>query len=421
MAFLKHAAIVVLALSLPSAAFGLRVAARVTDVSSDLAVSGSIVNMSDIRRSGYKSWYIVRNGSGVQENMDNKTVSAKPRRISWNRIGYWNYSRSANKTKPLITVGLNGTLGTIVKVELALRFIFGGRVKQWTAQPTLFKKGRFLKKIRVIPVTYCSNSTHGGYNAIARVNNVTVRSIGSQKSPVAEAKLKVKIEYGQRRLSRAFWYKSEWEITVRGTGSYKARKLSSKGPFSQAKAGSFIQMESVSTDNDAEFVTEEFHESEDQMDKIMESDEELDSVSSNQEDSELEESEDSDVDELVASRAGKCTKRDQRIMNKMGSGSTKGKWPTFVKDCTDHSVRKFPPAWTGHSGMVNCIRQKKVSKGCATCFADMSKHGFDNCKTKCMFSWCSAGCLQCTRGNKAAHSKLVKCTGMKKMPTPKKC
>merc|ERR1712072_1385193 len=128
--------------------------------------------------------------------------------------------------------------------------------------------------------------------------------IGSQKSPVAEAKLKVKIEYGQRRVSRAFWYKSEWEITVRGTGSYKARKLSSKTPFSQAEAGSFIQMESVSTDNDAEFATEEFHESEDQMDKIMES-EELDSVSSNQEDSELEESEDSDVDELVASRAGK--------------------------------------------------------------------------------------------------------------------
>merc|ERR1712232_1105541 len=140
-----------------------------------------------------------------------------------------------------------------------------------------------------------------------------------------------------------------------------------------------------------------------------------------QEEDTIEELEDSDVDELVASSAGKCTKTDQRIMNKMGSGNTKGKWPRFMKDCTDHSVRKFPPAWKGHSGMVNCIREKKVSKGCATCFADMSKHGFDNCKSACMLSWCSSGCLKCTRGNKAAHRKLLKCTGTKKLPAPKKC
>merc|ERR1712080_716895 len=114
----------------------------------------------------------------------------------------------------------------------------------------------------------------------------------------------------------------------------------------------------------------------------LESDDELEPVAIKQEDSELEESQDIDAEELVASGAGKCTKRDQRIMNKMGPVNAKGKWPRFVKDCTDHSVRKFPlPAWTGHSGMVKCIRQKKVSTGCATCFADMSKHGFDNCKT----------------------------------------
>merc|ERR1711964_855869 len=127
----------------------------------------------------------------------------------------------------------------------------------------------------------------------------------------------------------------------------------------------------------------------------------------------------SDVDELVASGAGKCTKTDQRIMNKMGAGNSKGSWPRFVKDCTNDSVRKFPPKWRGHSGMVKCIGKKKVSKGCATCFADMSKHGFDNCKSACMLSWCSSGCLKCTRGNKAAHSKLLKCTGMKKMPDAK--
>jgi len=139
-----------------------------------------------------------------------------------------------------------------------------------------------------------------------------------------------------------------------------------------------------------------------------------------------EEQEEQDADEsslmqAEVDRAGKCAKKDQSIINKMGPGNTKGKWPRFVRDCTDKSVRKFPPKWLGHTGMVNCIREKRVSKGCATCFADMSKFGFDNCKMACMGSWCSKGCLSCTRGNKGAKSKLQKCTGMSKIPAPKQC
>jgi len=248
-----------------------QVAAKAIEAASDLAISGPpSVDIANIRRYGYKSWYIVKDGHGVQENMESKSVSAKPSGIIWDRIGTWNYTLSANKTNPLIRVKLDGSVGTLVKIDLALGFIFGGSVQKWTAHPELWKKGRFLRKLRVIPMTYCSNSYHGGYSANARVSEVTVRRNGTRGDPVAEATLKIKIEYGQKRLSRAFWYKSEWEITVQGTGHYVARKLSSKGPFGDPKAWSLMKTESVSTDSEEESVEEfgeqEGHESEDQMD-----------------------------------------------------------------------------------------------------------------------------------------------------------
>jgi len=211
---------------------GLQIVANAREAHSDLAISGPPnVDIADVRRYGYKSWYIVKDGRAVEENLDGKYVSAKPRNIIWDRIGYWNYTLSAKKTNPLIKVRLDGSSGARVKLDLALRFQFGGRVKQWTAHPDLWKKGRFLKKIRVIPTTYCSPTSHGGYTANARVSQVKVRYSKASSDPVAEAALKIKIEYGQKRLSRASWYTSEWEITVKGTGRYTARKLSSTTPF----------------------------------------------------------------------------------------------------------------------------------------------------------------------------------------------
>jgi hypothetical protein len=194
----------------------------------------SNVDISDIHRYGYKSWYIVKDGQAVRENFEGKgkSVSAKPRNVIWDRIGTWNYTRSVTKTNPLIKVKLDGSVGTLVKLHLALRFQFGGRVKgNWTGHPELKNKGRYLRRIRIIPSTrYVSQTARGGYTLNARVTEVKVRRIGSRTDPVAEAKLKVKIEYGRKQLSRAHWYTSEWEITVKGTGHHKARKLRSTSP-----------------------------------------------------------------------------------------------------------------------------------------------------------------------------------------------
>jgi len=78
---------------------------------------------------------------------------------------------------------------TLVKMDFALRFVFGERVQKWVAYPLLWKKGRFLRKIRVIPTTFCSKAVHGGYSANARVSEARVRRC----DPIAEAMLKVKI------------------------------------------------------------------------------------------------------------------------------------------------------------------------------------------------------------------------------------
>jgi hypothetical protein len=204
--------------------------------------------------------------------MKNKSVAAKPHGISWDRIGSWNYTLSANKTKSLFTEKLEDSGKTLVKIDFALRFMFGGRVQEWTAYPELFKKGRFLRKIRVIPTTYCSKSVHGGYSANAQVSEVTVHRAGTKRDPVAGATLKIKIEYGQKRLSKAYWYKSEWKITVQGNGHYKARKLSSKSPFDKSKARSLMQIEPINVDNEdqlSEELAEQGYESEEQVDKVQ--------------------------------------------------------------------------------------------------------------------------------------------------------
>jgi len=204
-----------------------QVAANATEADSDLAISGPAnVDIADIQRYGFLNWYIVKDGRAVQENFEGKYVSVKPRNIIWDRIGKWNYDRSSTKTNPLIKVKLGGSTGALVKLDLALRFQYGGRVQQWPAHPELMNKGRFLRKIRIIPVTYLSN-VHGGYSLNARVSEVSVRRIGTRSDPIAEARLKIRIQYGRKRAPFRKWYKSVWEITVQGTGRSFARELSS--------------------------------------------------------------------------------------------------------------------------------------------------------------------------------------------------
>lgn len=104
-------------------------------------------------------------------------------------------------------------------------------------------------------------------------------------------------------------------------------------------------------------------------------------------------------------------------MKKMGAGNKLGTWPRFSADCGYKSVRKFPPKWLGDKGNVDCLKKKNISTGCAKCYAVMSKYSFDNCKMKCISSWCSKGCLQCTL-KKSLIKTMEKCTGIKNKDTP---
>jgi len=177
------------------------------------------VDILDIYRTGWKSWYIVKNGSAVRENMEGRTVSAKPRNIIWDRIGAWNYTLSRSKTEPLVDVTLREDGWDKVRLRLALRFQFDGRVKAWAKHPKLKNKGRFLRKIRIIPRSYC----HRNYYLTAWVSAVKVNSI-APNTPVAVAKLTVNLSYGKKGRDGTK-IKSQWEISVKGTGQHKARKL----------------------------------------------------------------------------------------------------------------------------------------------------------------------------------------------------
>jgi hypothetical protein len=209
-----------------------QVAANTTEADSGLAITGPAnIDIADVQRYGFKSWYIVKDGRSVKENHLHsgkyKYVSAKPRNIVWDRIGEWKRDRDSTKTRNLIKIKLPGPNGaTLVKCNLALRFQYGGRVKQgWPAHSELANKGRFLRKIRVIPEAHANS--HYGYSLNARVSEVSVRRIGTRSDPIVEAKLKIKIQYGRKGTAFRTWKKSVWEITVQGTGRYSARQLSS--------------------------------------------------------------------------------------------------------------------------------------------------------------------------------------------------
>jgi len=215
---------------------GQSLATESMEADSDAAFSGLLRrsmagrNIADIKRYGYLNWYVVKDGAVVLPSLSGKYVSAKPSNISWGRIGGWNNTRSSKKTKPVIRVSLDESVakkGTFVKIDLALRYQFGGRVQ--SSKSSLENKGRFLKNIRVVPHTHFSN-VDGGYTGKVRVTKVQVKRIGSKSNPVAEAKLTVSVQYGGKSKSMADWYKGLFQITVQGTGRYSAQKLWSNKP-----------------------------------------------------------------------------------------------------------------------------------------------------------------------------------------------
>merc|ERR1712166_482338 len=50
-----------------------------------------------------------------------------------------------------------------------------------------------------------------------------------------------------------------------------------------------------------------------------------------------------------------------------------------------------------------------ISTSCSTCYAKAGEYGASNCKSKCLFGWCSEGCLACTS---SAEAKAATCSGV---------
>jgi hypothetical protein len=184
------------------------------------------VDIADIHRHNDDNWSIIKDSQVVGVHVNGAYSSAKPLHIAWSRIGTWNYRHDKKETGALIKVRLNGRDGALVKTDLALRFQYGGRGKHWASHPELHNKGRFLRKVRVVPLRTYVNS---GYKLDARVTKATAARVGTRSDPVAELKLKIRIVYGKRGTLFSTYHKKNYEVTVQGTGHYSARLVSSEG------------------------------------------------------------------------------------------------------------------------------------------------------------------------------------------------
>merc|ERR1719265_874917 len=66
------------------------------------------------------------------------------------------------------------------------------------------------------------------------------------------------------------------------------------------------------------------------------------------------------------------------------------------------------PKWDDDK-FTSCVEgQVSISDSCAQCYSATGEYGLNHCKTACLFSWCSDGCLKCSD---PAQVDLATCTG----------
>mmetsp|Transcript_19755 Transcript_19755/g.48000 ORF Transcript_19755/g.48000 Transcript_19755/m.48000 type:complete len:280 (+) Transcript_19755:45-884(+) len=104
----------------------------------------------------------------------------------------------------------------------------------------------------------------------------------------------------------------------------------------------------------------------------------------------------------------KCSKHDQELMNKAGSGNSAQSFPGMAADCGNSNWSVF--GGMNKDNLAKCIRSKTpISNGCSWCFAMAGSWAYDNCKWACSSSWCSKQCLDCTA---AYDGETTICTGL---------
>eukprot|EP00428_Durinskia_dybowskii_P031551 CAMPEP_0170233896 /NCGR_PEP_ID=MMETSP0116_2-20130129/16694_1 /TAXON_ID=400756 /ORGANISM="Durinskia baltica, Strain CSIRO CS-38" /LENGTH=182 /DNA_ID=CAMNT_0010484691 /DNA_START=64 /DNA_END=612 /DNA_ORIENTATION=+ len=103
-------------------------------------------------------------------------------------------------------------------------------------------------------------------------------------------------------------------------------------------------------------------------------------------------------DTAAGGAVGACTAEDLKVIEAAGGGHDAGSWTKFNADCgmVSWNLITGMDAWKYSS----CLMEKRpVSGQCAQCFAQSGVWAFSECKFKCVLSWCSKSCLECTHAN----------------------
>eukprot|EP00966_Prymnesium_polylepis_P224878 5201289-Prymnesium_polylepis.1 len=96
--------------------------------------------------------------------------------------------------------------------------------------------------------------------------------------------------------------------------------------------------------------------------------------------------------------AGACSADDQTAISAKGGGTTAGSFPYITSDCSKQALSIF--SGIDETKFNTCLTGavSGVSSGCSDCFYKAADYGYKNCKSACLFSWCSEGCLDCAKG-----------------------
>eukprot|EP00966_Prymnesium_polylepis_P319855 7376281-Prymnesium_polylepis.1 len=113
--------------------------------------------------------------------------------------------------------------------------------------------------------------------------------------------------------------------------------------------------------------------------------------------------------------AGACSADDQAAINAKPGGSADGSFPKITSVCSKSALSIFSgiDETKFNTCLVGAI--PGVSQGCSDCFWQAAEYGFKNCKSACLLSWCSQGCLSC-----AAKFDTNGCAGFA-APQPAAC
>jgi len=107
-------------------------------------------------------------------------------------------------------------------------------------------------------------------------------------------------------------------------------------------------------------------------------------------------------DASLAETTASCSAVDYAIVDGMGAYSFSEKMAKCGRDALNFAFQ-----WQANK-FISCAQKVGISNSCAKCYEGAGKYGYDNCKTACLASWCSSGCLSCTA---RYDSSLERCVG----------